>query len=41
MFGGTSATSGGGYALALLDFNAEEGIGDTREQCARVHEAGG
>lgn len=32
MFGGTSATSGGGYALALLDFNAEEGIGDTREQ---------
>lgn len=32
MFGGTSATSGGGYALALLDFNADEGIQDSREQ---------
>ena len=41
MFGGTSATSGGGYALALLDFNAEEGIGDTREQVLEQHEAGG
>lgn len=32
MFGGTSATSGGGYALALLDFNADEGIDDSREK---------
>ena len=32
MFGGTSATSGGGYALALLGFNEDEGIADTREQ---------
>lgn len=32
MFGGTSATSGGGYALAMLDFNADEGIEDTREK---------
>ena len=30
MFGGTSATSGGGYALALLGFNEDEGIADTR-----------
>lgn len=32
MFGGTSATSGGGYALAMLEFNEGEGISDTREQ---------
>ncbi|MDR3052351.1 MAG: FAD-binding protein [Coriobacteriales bacterium] len=32
IFGGTSGTSGGGYALALLSFNAEEGIEDTREK---------
>lgn len=32
MFGGTSATSGGGHALAMLDVNADEGINDTRDQ---------
>lgn len=32
MFGGTSATSGGGYALAMLDFNADEGIDDSRDK---------
>lgn len=32
MFGGTSATSGGGYALAMIDFNADEGIDDSRDK---------
>lgn len=32
MFGGTSATSGGGHALALTDFNAGEGIDDSRDK---------
>lgn len=32
VFGGTSGTSGGGHAFALLSFNADEGIADTREQ---------
>ncbi|MDR1015410.1 MAG: FAD-binding protein [Coriobacteriales bacterium] len=31
VFGGTSSTSGGGHALALLSFDADEGIEDTRE----------
>ncbi|MDR2197247.1 MAG: FAD-binding protein [Coriobacteriales bacterium] len=32
VFGGTSSTSGGGHAFALLSFNADEGINDTRDQ---------
>jgi succinate dehydrogenase/fumarate reductase flavoprotein subunit len=31
VFGGTSATSGGGHAFALLSWNADEGIDDSRE----------
>lgn len=31
LFGGTSGMSGGGYSLALLNFGADEGISDTRE----------
>jgi succinate dehydrogenase/fumarate reductase flavoprotein subunit len=31
VFGGASGISGGGHALALLSFNADEGIQDTRE----------
>lgn len=31
IFGGTSGVSGGGYALALLDYGAQEGISDTRD----------
>jgi succinate dehydrogenase/fumarate reductase flavoprotein subunit len=32
IFGGTSSTSGGGHAFALLSFGADEGISDTRSQ---------
>ena len=31
IFGGTSGVSGGGYALAMLDYGEEEGISDTRD----------
>ena len=41
MFGGTSALSGGGYALALLDYGDEEGIVDTREDVLTYMAAAG
>ncbi|MBS5449640.1 MAG: FAD-binding protein [Coriobacteriia bacterium] len=31
IFGGTSGVSGGGYALAMLDYGESEGISDTRD----------
>lgn len=40
-FGGTSGVSGGGYALALLDWNADEGIEDTREDVLAYMRAAG
>ena len=32
VFGGTSGTSGGGHAFALIKWNADEGINDTRDK---------
>jgi succinate dehydrogenase/fumarate reductase flavoprotein subunit len=41
VFGGTSSTSGGGHALALLSWNADEGISDTRENVVQYMKESG
>lgn len=41
LFGGTSALSGGGHALAMTDFDAAEGIVDSREEVLAYMKAAG
>lgn len=41
LFGGTSATSGGGHALALLSWNDDEGISDSRDKVLQYMKACG
>ena len=41
VFGGTSGTSGGGHSFALLSWNTDEGIKDTRENVLAYMKAAG